>query len=165
MKFVREATSKDLWTLAAAMKFSGFENGGKVGLYVSEDMPVVFKQHMTAMEPLRAARSLQKLATGLHIHLVRICGHCNGYDGECSFKGGDETNLLDYLREEAGISEKARLCASVDEERHTVTTSEMNYDHDLRGVPEEVLGMFRDAEICVEELEERLILGDVVYGN
>ena len=32
-------------------------------------------------------------------------------------------------------------------------------------VPEEVLEMFRDAEICVGELEERLILGDVVYGD
>jgi len=31
--------------------------------------------------------------------------------------------------------------------------------------PEEVLEMFRDAEICVGELEERLILGDVVYGD
>ena len=64
-----------------------------------------------------------------------------------------------------GIPEKAKLCASVDEEEHTVTISEADYDHDLRDVPEEVLEMFRDAEICVGELEERLILGDVVYGD
>ena len=74
-------------------------------------------------------------------------------------------DLPDYLREEAGIPEKAKLCASVDEEEHTVTISEADYNHDLRDVPEEVLEMFRGAEVCVGELEERLILGDVVYGN
>ena len=117
------------------------------------------------MELLRAARSLQKLATDLHVHLARVCGHCDGCDGECPFGGGDEVELPDYLREEAGIPEKAKLCASVDEGEHSVTISEADYDYDLRDVPEEVLEMFRDAEICVGELEERLILGDVVYGD
>ena len=46
-----------------------------------------------------------------------------------------------------------------------MTISEADYDYDLRDVPEEGLEMFRDAEICVGELEERLILGDVVYGD
>lgn len=31
--------------------------------------------------------------------------------------------------------------------------------------PEEVLELFRASGICVGELEERLILGDVVYGD
>ena len=141
MKFVKETTSKGLQIPTAAMKLSGFESSGKVELHASEDTLVVLKQRMTAMELLRAARSLQKLATDLHVHLP------------------------DYLREEAGIPEKAKLCASVDEDEHTVTISEADYDYDLRDVPEEVLEMFRDAEICVGELEERLILGDVVYGD
>ena len=46
-----------------------------------------------------------------------------------------------------------------------MTISEADYDHDLRDVPEEVLEMFKEAGICVGELEERLILGDVVYGD
>lgn len=141
------------------MKLSGFESSGKVELHASEDTLVVLKQRMTAMELVRAARSLQKLATDLHVHLARVCGHCDGCDG------GDEVELPDYLREEAGIPEKAKLCASVDEGEHSVTISEADYDYDLRDVPEEVLEMFRDAEICVGELEERLILGDVVYGD
>ena len=120
------------------MKLSGFESSGKVELHASEDTLVVLKQRMTAMELLRAARSLQKLATDLHVHLARVCGHCDGCDGECPFGGGDEVELPD---------------------------SEADYDYDLRDVPEEVLEMFRDAEICVGELEERLILGDVVYGD
>ena len=141
------------------MKISGFENGGKVELHASEDALVMLKQRMTAMELLRAARSLQKLAMDLHVHLARVCGHCDGCDGECPFGGGDEVDLPDYLREEA------KLFVSVDEEEHTVTISEADYNHDLRDVPEEVLEMFRGAEVCVGELEERLILGDVVYGD
>lgn len=147
------------------MKLSGFESGGKVELQASEDALVVLKPRMTAMELLRAARSLQKLAEDLHVHLSRVCGPCDGCDGECPFEGGDEVDLPDYLREEAGIPEKAKLCASVDEEEHTVTISKADYDHDLRDVPEEVLELFRASGICVGELEERLILGDVVYGD
>ena len=71
------------------MKLSGFESSGKVELHASEDTLVVLKQRMTAMELLRAARSLQKLATDLHVHLARVCGHCDGCDGECPFGGGD----------------------------------------------------------------------------
>lgn len=111
------------------MKLSGFESSGKVELHASEDTLVVLKQRMTAMELLRAARSLQKLATDLHVHLARVCGHCDGCDGECPFGGGDEVELPDYLREEAGIPEKAKLCASVDEDEHTVTISEADYDY------------------------------------
>ena len=118
------------------MKLSGFESGGKVELHASEDTLVVLKQRMTAMELLRAARSLQKLATDLHVHLARVCGHCDGCDGECPFGGGDEVELPDYLREEAGIPEKAKLCASVDEGEHSVTISEADYDYDLLDVPE-----------------------------
>lgn len=147
------------------MKLSGFESGGKVELHASEDTLVVLKQRMTAMELLRAAKSLQTLVTDLHVHLAKVCGPCTGCDGEFPFEDGDEVDLPDYLREEAGIPEKAKLCASVDEEEHTVTISEADYDHDLRDVPEEVLEMFKEAGICVGELEERLILGDVVYGN
>lgn len=165
MKFLKETTSKGLQIPAAAMKLSGFEGGGKVELHASEDALVLLKQRMTAMELLRAAKSLQKLATDLHVHLARVCGSCGGCDGDCPVEDGDEVDLPDYLREEAGIPEKAKLCASVDEEEHTVTISEADYDHDLRDVPEEVLEMFREAGICVGELEERLILGDVVYGD
>lgn len=147
------------------MKLSGFEPECKVELHVSKDALVVLKQRMTAVELLRAAKSLQKLATDLHVHLARVCGPCNGCDGECPFEGGDEVGLPDYLREEAGIPKNAKLWASADEETHTVTICEADYDHDLRDVPAEVLEMFRESGICVGELEERLILGDTVYGD
>ena len=53
------------------MKLSGFESSGKVELHASEDTLVVLKQRMTAMELLRAARSLQKLATDCLLYTSR----------------------------------------------------------------------------------------------
>ncbi len=73
--------------------------------------------------------------------------------------------LPDDLRREAGIPEGAKLCASVDEEEHTVTISTADYDHDLRDIPPETLEMFTAANVCLGELEGWLMAGDIVYGQ
>ena len=132
MKFVKETTSKGLQIPTAAMKLSGFESSGKVELHASEDTLVVLKQRMTAMELLRAARSLQKLATDLHVHLARVCGHCDGCDGECPFGGRGRGGAAGLSAGGSRHPGKAKLCASVDEDEHTVTISEADYDYDLR---------------------------------
>ena len=73
-------------------------------------------------------------------------------------------HMSDYLREEAGIPENAKLCAYVDEDENTVTIAEAGYDHDLRDVPPYLLEMLAASGICIGELEERLMLEDTVYG-
>lgn len=86
--------------------------------------------------------------------------------GECPF--GDfsyeEITLPDNLREEAGIPAGVKLCAYADDEENTITICEAGYDHDLRDVPEYLLEMLESAGICMGELEERLMVGDTVYG-
>lgn len=135
---------------------------------------VVLQGQMTAMELLTAARSLQDLAVDLHMHLAKVCGQCDGC-GENAENGGegcplanleaDGIDLPDYLRREAGIPEGAKLCAEVDEEENTVTIFPAGYDHDLRDIPPGMLEMFLAANVCLGELEERLIVGDTVYGG
>ena len=100
------------------------------------------------------------------MHLARASGPCDGCDGDCPFDGldGQEIALPDYLRDEAGIPENAKLCAYVDEEENTVTIAEAGYDHDLRDVPPYLLEMLAASGICIGELEERLMLEDTVYG-
>ena len=102
----------------------------------------------------------------LSVHLARASGPCDGCDGDCPFDGldGQEIALPDYLREEAGIPENAKLCAYVDEDENTVTIAEAGYDHDLRDVPPYLLEMLAASGICIGELEERLMLEDTVYG-
>ena len=68
------------------------------------------------------------------------------------------------LREEAGIPAGVKLCAYADEEENSITICEAGYDNDLRDVPEYLLKMLENIGICMGELEERLMVGDTVYG-
>lgn len=118
------------------------------------------------MEVIQAMDALHQLTVDLSVHLARASGPCDGCDGDCPFDGldGQEIALPDYLRDEAGIPENAKLCAYVDEEENTVTITEAGYDHDLRDVPPYLLEMLAASGICIGELEERLMLEDTVYG-
>ena len=59
----------------------------------------------------------------------------------------------------------AKLCVYVDDEEKTVTIAEAGYDHDLRDVPPYLLEMLGEAGICLGELEEQLMVGNLIYGE
>ena len=63
------------------------------------------------------------------------------------------------------IMNKAKLCVYVDDEEKTVTIAEAGYDHDLRDVPPYLLEMVGEAGICLGELEEQLMVGNLIYGE
>ena len=94
---------------------------------------------------------------------MRSCDRC---EGECPFEDLREDNIAlpDYLREEAGIPEAAKLCAYVDEEENTVTIAEAGYDHDLRDVPPYLLEMLAASGDLHWRTGGGLILEDTVYG-
>ncbi len=170
MKFTKNISPKGLRLPVSAARLAGMEIGEKVEYHTGDNAIVVLKGRMTAMELLRAAQSLQDLAADLHTHLAKVCGYCDGCgtSGEyCPVAGIFETDvtLPDDLRREAGIPEDAKLCATADREKHTVSVFAADYDYDLRDVPEEILEMLTAANVCLGELEERLVLGNVVYGN
>lgn len=87
----------------------------------------------------------------------RFCLRCTPFPGE--YQG------YLYLREEAGIPAGAKLCVYVDDEEKTVTIAEAGYDHDLRDVPPYLLEMLGEAGICLGELEEQLMVGNLIYGE
>ena len=174
MKFIKEITPKGLLLPVTAARLAGFEANEKAEYHTLKGAMVVLKGQMTAMELLTAARSLQELAVELHTHLAKVCGQCDGC-GKDAENGGegcplteleaDGITLPDYLLEEAGIPEGTKLCAEVDEEENTVTIFPVGYDHDLRDLPPDTLEMFLAANVCLGELEERLMVGDTVYGG
>ena len=174
MKFIKEVTPKGLLLPVTAARLAGFSAGEKVEYHALKGAMVVLKSQMSAMELLTAARSLQELAVDLHTHLAKVCGQCDGC-GENAENGGegcplmdleaDGITLPDYLLEEAGIPEGTKLCADVDEEEQTVTIFPAGYDHDLRDIPPGILEVFLAANVCLGELEERLMVGDTVYGG
>ncbi len=172
MKFVKEVTPKGLLLPVSATRLAGYEAGEKVEYHIEGGAMVVLKGRMTAMELLTAARTLHSLSVELNAHLAKVCGQCDGCvenSGEdgCPLLAYEEPDIAlpDDLRREAGIPEGAKLCAAVDEEEHTVAIFAADYDHDLRDVPPETLEMFAAANVCLGELEERLMVGDIVYGR
>ena len=164
MKFLREATAKGLRVLPAELAMAGFSEAQAAEVHGAEDAIVVLKRRMTGMELIRAARRLHELSVELSLHLVKACGFCHDCAEECPFEElEEEIDLPGYLREEAGIDEGAKLCAYVNEEENSVTIAEAGHEYDLRDVPPEVVDMFLDTGLCLGELDELLIKGDVVY--
>ena len=150
-----------------AFKISGFEGGEKVEIHTLDSAVVVLKKQMTTMELIQALDALHRLATELTVHLARVCGTCDDCEDGCPFDDLEDgmLELPDYLREEAGIPAGAKLCVYVDDEEKTVTIAEAGYDHDLRDVPPYLLEMLGEAGICLGELEEQLMVGNLIYGE
>ena len=78
---------------------------------------------------------------------------------------GGMLELPDYIREEAGIPSDAKLSAVVNEDEHTVTLSMAGYSYDLRDVPENLLEVLAGLDVCMGELEEHLMVGDIIYSD
>ena len=147
MKFNKQINNGTLLIPGGAFKISGFEGGEKVEIHTLDSAVVVLKKQMTTMELIQAMDALHRLATELTVHLARVCGTC------------------DDCEEEAGIPAGAKLCVYVDDEEKTVTIAEAGYDHDLRDVPPYLLEMLGEAGICLGELEEQLMVGNLIYGE
>jgi len=195
MKFIKEVTPKGLLLPVTATRLAGYEAGEKVEYHIQDGTVVVLKGRMTAMELLNAARSLHELSVELNSHLAKVCGQCdgcveNGGEDGCPLLAFEEADIAlpDYLREEAGIPEGA---SSSQSPLSSVSACGENYarslapplrgrpaplgsaaiwgnggcGYDLRDLPPETLAMFTAANVCLGELEERLIVGDIVYGG
>lgn len=164
MKFLKEVNSKGLRILPAELKTAGFPENAKAEIHLLEDAIVVLKRRMTGMELIHAARQLHELSVELNVQLAKACGFCHDCAQVCPFEElEEEISLPDFLREETGIDEGAKLCAYVNEEENSVTIAQANHEYDLRDVPPEVLDMFLDTGLCLGELDELLIKGDIVY--
>ena len=165
MKFLREATAKGLRILPAELKASGFSPDERTEIHVLDDAIVILKHRMTAIELIRTMYQLVELSADLTGHLTGVCGHCEDCDDGCPADDLDskEISLPDYLREEAGIPEDAKLCAIVDEENGTVTIAEAEHEYDLRDIPPRMLDMFLGMDLCLGRLEKLLMDGGAVY--
>ena len=167
MKFIQETTEKGLHIPAAALKISGTGETAQAEVHVLDEVVVVLKRRMTAMELLTAIHQLYQISTELCSHLVKICGFCEDCEDGCPADAleAEEPSLPDWLRAEAGIPQKAKLSGRTDQEKNAVTVTAAGYEHDLRDVPPELLEIFLNTNLCLCALDERLMSGGVVYGG
>lgn len=167
MKFILSNGDKGLKLPYAALKLSGLGEEERLELRILEGTAVLLPTAMTAMELLRAAGSLNELASELLTELACACGPCGdcGLDGTCDAQRPDGTPRIrvpDWALRGAGIPEDAKLVCDVDE--GTVHIVRADFEHDLSDVPPQLLKALRDAGVCMAELEELLMAGDVVCG-
>jgi len=126
---------------------------------------VAMKTTMNAMELIKVAEGLKNLSEELIVHLAGVCGRCQ----DCSycerFEEFDEIIVPDYLLEEAGIPKDAKLCACTEEDSGEIIVMQADYDYDIADVPKFVIDIFEMSGICIRELEERIMMEDIVYGD
>ena len=131
---------------------------------------VVLSANMTALELLRASEALNELASSLLTELAEACGPCEdcGQDGECDAMradGAPRIRVPAWALHGAGIPEDAKLACDTEEGSGAIHVFRADYEHDLSDVPPLILDAFRDAGVCMAELEEMLMEGDVVHGH
>ena len=123
------------------------------------------KTTMNAMELIKVAEGLKNLSEELIVHLAGICGRCH----DCSYcdrlEEYDEIIVPDYLLEEAGIPKDAKLCACTEEDSGEIIVMQADYDYYIADVPKFVIDIFEMSGICIRELEDRIMMEDIVYGD
>lgn len=164
MKFEKNTTIKGAFIPHSALALSGFSEEESVALHALPSAIVLVKKRMTAMDLLNSMDALSKLAADLTTELFKLCGSCDDCQGEgCPYEDVDgPIDLPDYLREEAGIPKDAKLCAEVDEGERSVTIYAAGHQHDLSDVPKDLWPLLESLGICLGELEQKLISGEVV---
>ena len=107
-----------------------------------------------------------------------MCNGCGSLDGEtpaqrvarCDlcrdiFDESRRIQIPGYLLEEADIPEGAKLEARADEESGGIIVSESEIQEDATDLPPGIVSVLAAFGVCLAELDERILLGDIVYGE
>jgi len=148
-----------------ARKLSGLDGESALEIHALDGAIVITKARMTAMDMIKTIWSFSNLVTDMSAQLGAACGDCTGCGFcECMVCGDGPINLPACVLEEAGLPPGCKLTAAVDDDG-IITVFEADYDYDLTDVPPDLLEIFRKANVCLNELEERLMGDDIVYNG
>jgi hypothetical protein len=165
MKMIKENTGNNINLPIEILKASDLISCSEIELNTIENAVVAMKTTMNAMELIKVAEGLKNLSEELVVHLAGVCGSCQ----DCSYCQGleelDEIIVPDYLLEEAGIPKDAKLCACTEEDSGEIIVMQADYSYDIADVPNFVINIFEMSGICIRELEEKIMMEDIVYGD
>ena len=163
MQFTLEIGRKGLRVRREILNASGFQRAEALDIHGKEQAIVIMKKEMTAMELLNTIQSLKDLASDLLIHLAKVCGPCERCEGGCPcMEEEPRIRLPEDLLKQAGIPQNARLDAMVGDGEVILAETE---SFDLRDVSQEMKELFRQTNICLDELDGLLAGGSVVYAG
>lgn len=165
MKMIKECFNNNVSLPIEILNAADLTGGEEIEFNTLENAVVAMKTTMKAMELIKVAEGLKNLSEELIVHLAGICGRCH----DCSycerFEEFDEIIVPDYLLEEAGIPKDAKLCACTEEDSGEIIVMQADYDYDIADVPKFVIDIFEMSGICIRELEEKIMMEDIVYGD
>ncbi|WP_333657198.1 hypothetical protein [Tissierella praeacuta] len=165
MKMIKESLDNNVSLPNEILNAADLTGCDEIEFNTLENAVVAMKTTMNAMELIKVAEGLKNLSEELIVHLAGICGRCH----DCSycerFEEYDEIIVPDYLLEEAGIPKDAKLCACTEEDSGEIIVMQADYDYDIADVPKFVVDIFEMSGICIRELEERIMMEDIVYGD
>ncbi len=165
MKMIKECFDNNVSLPNEILNAADLTGCDEIEFNTLENAVVAMKTTMNAMELIKVAEGLKNLSEELIVHLAGICGRCH----DCSycerFEEFDEIIVPDYLLEEAGIPKDAKLCACTEEDSGEIIVMQADYDYDIADVPKFVIDIFEMSGICIRELEERIMIDDIVYGD
>ena len=165
MKMIKESLDNNISLPNEILNAADLTGCEEIEFNTLENAVVAMKTTMNAMELIKVSEGLKNLSEELIVHLAGICGRCH----DCSycerFEEFDEIIVPDYLLEEAGIPKDAKLCACTEEDSGEIIVMQADYDYDIADVPKFVIDIFEMSGICIRELEEKIMMDDIVYGD
>ena len=165
MKMIKECFDNNVSLPNEILNAADLTGCDEIEFNTLENAIVAMKTTMNAMELIKVAEGLKNLSEELIVHLAGICGRCHDCSYCDRFEEYDEIIVPDYLLEEAGIPKDAKLCACTEEDSGEIIVMQADYDYDIADVPKFVIDIFEMSGICIRELEERIMMEDIVYGD
>lgn len=152
---------------AAILESGGLSAGIPTEVHALQNAVLLLRGKMTALEVIQAAAALDKLAAELLEVVANACGPCSGCANGCPFENGEpveeDMDIPDRLLEAANFPEGAVLTATADPEtRRIIVTAE---EQDISDVPPEHLELLSARGVCLGELNDKIVRGEIVYGE
>lgn len=169
MKKVIMSNPREVILTAANLENANLNEWERLELHLLDQAAVVIPGVMSAMEVIRTAEALQELASKLLTTIGKACEKCDGCGVEllCDLMKGKlhpEVSVPLQVLEESGVDPDCKLAYEVDPESGEIRIVEADYRYDLSDIPPTLLDTFRECGICLEDLEEKLIEEETVYG-
>ncbi|NNJ28570.1 hypothetical protein [Lacrimispora defluvii] len=190
MKEKQKKTEQILQIPPVIQQHCGFIDAEALAVTAAEGVCVIHKGELTALDLVRVIAALSELASDMTVQLAGTCGLCNNCgdekpkaDAECGYDNSpakwvadcslcrdllDESqdiHIPDYLLEEAGIPQGARLEAYADDDSGEITVAEANVQQDINDVPPEILSVLAQSGVCLAALDELIMREEIVYGK
>lgn len=152
---------------AATLESGGLGSGIPTEVHALPNAVLLLRGEMTALEVIQAAAALDKLAAELLAVVANACGPCSGCANGCPFEDGkpveEDLDIPDYLLEAAELPEGSVLTAAADPETHRIIVTAVK--EDISDVPPEQLELLSSCGVCLGELNDKIVRGEIIYGE